>query len=53
MDQTEPSRESRKVVDDLEEQIVDLDSAQAADGPPEQPTQDDQPAVPGTPEPPD
>ena len=53
MDQTEPSPESRKVVDDLEEEIVDLDSAKAADGQREQPTQDDQRAVPGTPEPPD
>jgi hypothetical protein len=53
MGQSEPTPDSRKVVDDLEEEIVDVDRIQADDQALEETTPDGTRAVPGTPEPPD
>jgi hypothetical protein len=53
MGQSEPTPDSRKVVDDLEEEIVDVDGLKAEDKAREETTPDGTRAVPGTPEPPD
>jgi len=51
MSTNQPPPDARKVVDDLEDDVVDLDGLDVEA--PQQETEDGTRAVPGTPEPPD